>query len=335
MTMHDLTVIGAGPAGLSAAKEARLLGLSFIVLERGVAADTVYRYPLGTILFSTSNEVELEPGSLPSDRKPTREEVLAHYNQVAFKKSPDVRCGQQVVDIAGTKRGMEVRTRNACYLSRAVLAAIGGFGKERRLNIPGESPERVSYRFSDPAPFKKKMVMIIGGGNSAAEAAVSFCRAGANVTLSTRAENLYSAPSPESGAAAIKPWVREPLDRAAAEGLIRIYTGCEVAEIGPDSALIKTSEGASERIECDHIFALIGADPDTSLLESAGARIAGDGRPVYNPLTNETTLSGLFVAGHLTREKHIKSAIESARKTVRAIAGGLREGGFSYGRAQG
>ena len=333
--MHDLLVIGAGPAGITAAREAKLQSISCVVLERGVVADTVYRYPLATVLFSTSNEVEIEQGALPAERKPTREEVLAHYNDVARREELSMRCGQEAVGIVRTTDGFDVRTAAGCYASRTVLAAVGGFGRVRRLGVPGETPDRVSYRLVDPRPYRASRILVVGGGNSAAEAALSLSHAGAVVTMCVRAASLDRNPDSKSTSAAIKQWVREPLERAAAEGLIRILTGAEVARIDAGSALVRDRAGSFQTIRCGHVFAMIGADPDTRILEEAGARVAGDGRPVYNPLTNETTVGGLFVAGHLTRERHIRNAVESARNVVRTIAARLREGRIGYGCAQG
>ena len=333
--MHDLVVIGAGPAGIAAAREARLQSVSCVVLERGVVADTVYRYPLATVLFSTSNEVEIERGALPSERKPTREEVLAHYNHVARREELGIRCGQEAVRIVKTAGGFNVKARDACYTGRTVLAAVGGFGRVRRLGVPGETPDRVSYRLIDPRAYQAARLLVVGGGNSAAEAALALSRVGATVTMCVRAASLDRKPDGKSTTAAIKQWVREPLERAAAEGLIRILTGAEVARVDAGSAVVRRVADSFQTIQCDHVFAMIGADPDTSLLEGAGASIARDGRPVYNPLTNETTVGGLFVAGHLTRERHIRNAVESARSVVRHIAAGPREGSRGYGCAQG
>ncbi|HKP14195.1 MAG TPA: NAD(P)-binding domain-containing protein [Blastocatellia bacterium] len=323
--MHDLIIIGSGPAGLSAALAAKRHQLDCLILERGVIGDTVYHYPIARPLFSTSNEVELELGALPRDRKPTREEVLAHYARLVIREQLDLRTGEGVETIARVGDGFLVRTAVNVYRSRAVLVATGGFGRQRRLNVTGECPERVSYRFSEAHPFATKRVLVVGGGNSAAEAALFMLDAAAHVTLAIRRYAL-DAPS-RMNAAKIKPWVREPLERAQAEGRLRILTSSEIVEILPESALLHVLEDESPRlieVPCDHIFALIGADPDVRLLEGAGAEIAADGRPVYSD-EFETTVPGLFVAGHLTRELHMKKAIEVGAAVIQYIAECLLE----------
>jgi thioredoxin reductase (NADPH) len=323
--MYDLIIVGSGPAGLSAALAARHHQLDCLILERGVIGETVYHFPIARPLFSTSNEVELEAGALPQDRKPTREEVLAHYARLVIRERLDVHTGEAVESIARAGEGLVVRTAANVYRSRAVLVAIGGFGRQRKLNVAGECPERISYQFSEAHPFATKRVLVVGGGNSAAEAALFLLDAGAHVTLAIRRRAL-DAPSSMS-AAKIKPWVREPLERAQAAGWLDILTSSEVVEILPTSALLQVTDDetpALVNVPCDHIFALIGADPDVSLLAEAGAEIAADGRPVYSD-EFETTVPGLFVAGHLTRELHMKKALEVGTAVVKYITERLLE----------
>ncbi|MFP5262694.1 MAG: NAD(P)-binding domain-containing protein [Blastocatellia bacterium] len=327
--MHDLIIVGGGPAGLSAALYAKRRGLDYLVLERGAIADTIYHYPIARRLFSTSNEVELEQSALPRGAKPTREEVLAHYTKLLRREQVAINTGEDVRRVARTGRSFLVETNEGRYEGRTVLLAIGGFGIQRKLGVAGESESRVSYQFVEAHPYAMKRVLVVGGGNSAAEAALYLSEAGAGVTLSIRRrsldqmvdyDNIGTAAS--KTAAKIKPWVREPLERAVAEGLIDIILASEVAEIRPRSVLLRVMSGEGAEIieiECHHVFALIGADPDLRLLQQAGAEIAADGRPVYTR-EFETTVPGLYVAGHLTRELHMKNAIETGRKVVDHIA---------------
>jgi thioredoxin reductase (NADPH) len=324
--MYDLIIVGSGPSGLSAALSAERHGLDYLVLERGVIANTIYNYPVARPLFSTSNEVELEPGALPNESKPTREQVLTHYAQLVSRNRINIHTGEDVQQIERVGEGFHVITGSNQYRAYAVLVATGGFGRQRKLNVPGEDTSRVSYRFIDAHPYATKTVLVVGGGNSAAEAALFLAEVGANVTLSIR-RGVAQAAGRESSYIAlpeqIKPWVRKPLEAAANEGVIKIFTSSEVVEICPRSAILRIARDQKSdivEIECDHIFALIGADPDTRLLEEAGAEIAADGRPVYDSQTCETTVQGLYVAGHITREMHIENAIKFAQQVVSNVA---------------
>jgi thioredoxin reductase (NADPH) len=328
-TMYDLIIVGSGPAGLSAALYAKRRGLDYLVLERGLIADTIYQYPLARPLFSTSNEVELEQGALRRDVKPTREEVLAHYTNLLKREYITINTGEDVQRVIHTGENFLVETNTGKYEARTVLLAIGGFGIHRKLNVAGETESRVSYRFIEAHPYAMKRVLVVGGGNSAAEAALFLSEAGADVTFSIRRSSLDGmvdydniGTSATKTSAKIKPWVRGPLERAASEGVIDIILASEIVEIRPDTVLLRVTRDEQAEIiemECDHIFALIGADPDVRLLQQAGAEIALDGRPVYTD-EFETTVPGLYVAGHLTRELHMKNAIDTGRKVVDHIA---------------
>jgi thioredoxin reductase (NADPH) len=327
--MYDLIIVGSGPAGLSAALYAIRRGLRYLVLERGVIADTVYHYPIARALFSTSDEVELERGGLPGDTKPTREQVLAHYVRLIKREHINVHTGEGVRRISRKRELFLIETNVGRYEASTVLLATGGFGHHRKLNVEGENEGRVSYQFIEAHPYALKRVLVVGSGNSAAEAALFLAEAGADVIFSIRHDTLGGTVDTDNvgisqagRTAKIKPWVREPLERAASEGLIDIILNSEVTEIRPGTALLRVSradKSHSIEVRCDHIFALIGADPDVSLLQQAGAEIASDGRPVYT-VKFETTVPGLYVAGHLSRELHMKNAIETGRKVIDHIA---------------
>ncbi len=329
--MYDLVIVGSGPSGLAAALAAKRRGLGYIALERGAIADTIYHYPLAKPLFSSSQEVELEADALPRNAKPTREQVLRHYNDVAVREGLNIKTGEEVRLITPTDRGFIVETDQSLHRSLTVLVAVGGFGRQRKLNVAGEDDRRVSYRFSEAQPFAGKRVLVVGGGNSAAESALFLAEAGASVTLSIRRSALDTDEEVEekpTARARIKPWVIEPLNRAIGEGAIRLIARSEVTEIRPHAALLRVRRGSEIDLvetECDHIFALIGADPDTRLLAEAGALIDEDGRPVYDPSTYETSVEGMYVAGHITRELHMKNALAIAKRVAERIASQIVE----------
>src|SRR5262249_50526479 len=272
--MYDLLIIGSGPAGLSAALAAARKGLDYLVLERAILADTVYRFPVAKKLFSTGNELELKPGTFPEGFRPTREELLVHYLETARDSGLEILTGIEVLDIVPVGDSFKVRSWTDEFHARAVLVAVGGFGVQRKLSVPGENDQRVRYQFQEPYPYALKRILVVGGGNSAAEAAIDLADFAAGVTLSVRRDRLDLAPTAPGGAP-IKQWVLRPLRAAVQEGKINLICGSRVVEIAAETAILamdhEAGDGDVQEVPCDHIFALIGADPETALLRNAGA----------------------------------------------------------------
>ena len=316
----DLLIVGAGPAGLSAAHAAAECSLDYLALEREGVAQTIRDYPLGKPLHSPAQDVEMLWGELPGSdpRFAGREEVLAHYD--AFAAELKLRCGERVVSLERSKVGFRARTAHACYEARRVLLASGGFGVARRLGVPGECAARVSYRFHDARPYAGQQIVVIGGGNSAAEAALWLHEAGAQVTLSLRRPSFAPRCGTHDEFTSVKAYNIERLKALARSGRIAVLFSSEATCVSAQAVHFRVPEG-SLAVPCRQVFALLGADPDVGLLRAIGADIAADGRPVYHPETFETTVPGLYVAGHLTRALHLRRAIDLPRRTVRMIAG--------------
>jgi len=191
----DLIIIGAGPAGLSAAEVANREGLTYLVIEQGTIADTIRQYPVGRTMFSTPNEVEMNEGTLkPVREKPTREELLSHYIHFVLDHDLRVNTSEEVVDVAGNDNdGFIVRTDRDEYRAARVLFAIGAMAKPRRLNVPGEELAKVHHRFVEPYPYVRKDALVVGGGNSAAEAALFLSEEGARTTMAIWREDWRTA----------------------------------------------------------------------------------------------------------------------------------------------
>jgi thioredoxin reductase (NADPH) len=322
----DLLIIGAGPAGLSAADASAREGLDYLVVEKGLIADTVYHYPIGLTVFSTTNELELREGALrPCREKPTREELLSYYVRFALEQNLRINTEEEVTRIERLgAEGFLVRTTRGSYEAARVLVCTGAMAHPRRLNVPGEDLPKVRHRFVEPFPYVRKDVLVVGGGNSAAEAALFLSEGGARPTLAiwpTDWENR----DPKMGC--IKHWVRGPLEREIAEGRLRLFLFSEVEEVGETYVKIKDAGGASHTLPNDAVFVLIGSDADLRLLREVGVRTEKSGFtevPVYDPETFETDVPGLYVAGHFTNSRHIKEAIAVPRRIVPLIAQSLR-----------
>lgn len=321
-------IIGAGPAGLSAADAAAREGLNYLVIEKGLIADTIYRYPIGRTVFSTPEELELREKTLrPCRDKPTREELLSHYVRFALEERLRLHTEEGVEAIErddDAPKSFLVRTTRAVYRAARVLVATGAMAHSRRLNVAGEDLPKVGHRFIEPYPYVCKDALVVGGGNSAAEAALFLSEEGAHTTLAIwRAD--WEQRDPKMNA--IKHWVRTPLERELAEGRLQLLFFTELAEITEREVRLRTEDGALRTIPNDAVFILIGSDADHTLLRRAGVEFITAGLaevPVYNPDTHETNVPGLYVAGHFTHERHIKQAIAVPRHIVPLIAQSLR-----------
>jgi bacillithiol disulfide reductase len=330
----DLLIIGAGPAGLSAADAAAREGLSYVVIEKGTIANTIRQYPVGRTMFSTPNELEMREGSLhPIREKPTREELLSHYIHFVLDHDLKINTAEEVFNVSGnfddgfivgTRLSLNPQQQERTYHARTILFAIGAMEFPRCLNVPGEDLPKVHHQFVEPYPYVRKEALVVGGGNSAAEAALFLSEEGARTTMAIWRDDWENR-DPKAGA--MKHWVRSPLEREIAEGRLRVILYKHIDEITDESVRMTTDEGESLTIPNDVVFVLVGSDADLTLLKNLGVKTE-PGKltevPVYDPETFETNVPGIFVAGHFTHSRHIKAAIDVPRKIVPLLAGKLR-----------
>ena len=321
----DLLIIGAGPAGLSAADAAASEGLNYLVIEKGTIANTIRQYPVGRTMFSTPNELEMREGSLrPVREKPTREELLSHYIHFVLDRDLRINTAEEVIDVEPDGDIFIVRTERTdaqeTYRARSVLFAMGAMEYPRHLNIPGEDLPKVHHRFVEPYAYIRRDALVIGGGNSAAEAALFLSEEGARTTMAIWREDWENR-DPKAGA--MKHWVRTPLEREIAEGRLRVILYKHIDEITDGDVRLTTEDGESMTIANDVVFVLIGSDADLTMLKKLGVRTESGKLtqvPVYDPETFETNVSGIYVAGHFTHARHIKAAIDVPRKIVPLLA---------------
>jgi thioredoxin reductase (NADPH) len=321
----DLIIIGAGPAGLSAAQVAAQEDLNYLVIEKGTIADTIRQYPVGRTLFSTPNELEMFEGSLqPCREKPTREELLSHYIHFVLDHDLKINTGEAVVECEQAAEGFLVRTTKAEYHTARILFAIGAMAHPRNLNIPGEELSKVHHLFVEPYPYVRRDALVVGGGNSAAEAALFLSEEGARTTMAIWREDWENR-DPKAGA--MKHWVRQPLDREVTAGRLHVILYKEINTITERDVTLTSEEGETLTIANDVVFVLIGSDADLTLLKKLGVQTESGKLtevPVYDPETFETNVRGIYVAGHFTHQRHIKAAIDVPRRVVPLIAQSLR-----------
>ena len=320
--MLDLLIIGAGPAGLSAAEAAQQAGLAYLVIEKGTIANTIRQYPVGRTMFSTPNEVEMHEGTLkPVREKPTREEMLSHYIHFVLDLDLRINTAETVVSAGGNiDEGFVVKTNVSEYRARRLLFAIGAMEHPRRLNVPGEELPKVHHLFVDPYAYVRKEALVVGGGNSAAEAALFLSEEGARTTLAIWREDWENR-DPKAGA--MKHWVRTPLEAEIEAGRLKVVLYKHVDEIRETEVILTTETGESMTLPNDVVFVLVGSDADLTLLKQLGVKTEAGKLaevPVYNPETFQTNVRGIYVAGHFTHARHIKAAIDVPRRIVPLIA---------------
>lgn len=320
--MYDLIIIGAGPAGIAAAYEAQNAGLDYLVIEKGLIGNTIYNYPVGLTVFSTTNELEFNEGDLkPAREKPTREELLSYYVRFVLDNEISILTETPVLDVRGEKsqRAFEVVSTKGHFFSRNVLFAIGAMDYPRKLNVPGEDLPHVFDLFRETYPWVKKKALIVGGGNSAGEAALFLAQEGADTTLAIFRDD-WENNDPKQGC--MKYWVKQPLEQELNEHCLNLFFLGKVIEIREKEVELESENGERVVIESDVVFVLIGSDADLSLMKGLGVATE-QGKygevPVYDPATFETNIPGIYVAGHFTNQRHIKGAIDGGKAAVGGI----------------
>lgn len=324
--MLDLIIIGAGPAGLSAAEAAAREGLNYLVIEKGTIANTIRQYPVGRTMFSTPNEVEMRENTLkPVREKPTREEMLSHYIHFVLNLDLRINTAEKVLNVTGNiNEGFVVKTDLTQYKAARVLFAIGAMERPRRLNVPGEDLPKAHHLFVEPYAYVRKDALVVGGGNSAAEAALFLSEEGARTTLAIWREDWENR-DPKAGA--MKHWVRTPLEAEIDAGRLKVILYKQVDEITETEVTLTTETGESLTLKNDVVFVLVGSDADLTLLKQLGVKTQLGKLtevPVYDSETFETNVRGIYVAGHFTHARHIKAAIDVPRQIVPLIARDLQ-----------
>ncbi len=310
--MYDLIIIGAGPAGLAAGIAAQEKELSYIILEKGSAVNSIRRFPTNMTFFSTPELLEI--GGLPfisSDIRPTRIEAIKYYQRVIEYYDVPIQYDERVIDLEKRDDLFTIYTDKSMYAAQNVVLATGYFDNPNPYNVPGAAQPKVSKYYDEPYRFFRRNVAVVGGSNSAAIAALELYRSRAHVTLIHRGEKLRDG---------IKYWIKPDIENRIKNGEITAYFKTVVKEIKKDSLILKNDKGEFE-IPNDFVYVLIGFTPEFHLLKSAGVKIDPDnGEPVHYPDTMETNVRGLFVAGSIAAgSNNNRIFIENGREHGRLI----------------
>lgn len=322
--IFDLLIVGAGPSGLAAAVAAGKAGLRYAVVEKGALVNSIFHFPRNMVFFTTPELLEI--GGLPFTtpyEKPTRWEALRYYRRVADACQIPLLLGEEVLSIksarpeADRSPEFEVATRlsggaQRVHRARFVLLASGYYDHPNLLDVPGEGLPHVHHYYSEPHAYYRKNVVVVGGKNSAAIAALELLRGGSMVTLVHRRDRLSDS---------IKYWIRPDIDNRIKEGSIRAIFESRVVRIEPNSVVLDTP-GGQENVPVDAVFLMTGYHPDARLMSEAGVRMNEDTMaPEHDPATMETNVAGLFVAGSIVSGRDTnKTFIENGRSHGEVIA---------------
>ena len=320
----DLAVVGAGPCGIAVGAAAKQAGLGAVLFDRGCITSSLTLYPYYMTFFSTAEKLEVGgvPFTIP-DPKPSRREALAYYRHVVRHFQMDVRQYQEVVEVSRCADGFELGTLTSAgaeetFSARAVVIATGGFDHPNALGVEGEELPKVLHYYREPYPFFDQDVLVVGGGNSAVEAALELFRNGVRVTM------VHFQDAIDRG---VKPWVVPDIKNRLEMGEIPVYWKHRVAEVRPGSVVLRAEgTGALTEIRNDWVLALTGWCADTALLRSLGVSVDPlSGIPAHDPVTMETNVSGVYVAGVLAAGHDAnKIFIENGREHGARIVSSLR-----------
>jgi len=318
----DVLVIGAGPTGLACAIEAQKIGLKVIVLDKGCLVNSLFHYPAGMIFFTTPELLEI--GDIPfttAQQKPTREEALEYYRKVTEHYDLDIRQYEWVKTVMGEDGNFSITATDRAgrphdYRTRKVIASTGYYDLANQLGLPGEDLPKVSHYYAEAHPYYDTDVLVIGGKNSAAIAALDLWRHGARVTLVYRGTQLHRH---------VKYWIKPDLENRIKNGDIAAYFDSRVQEIGVDHVVIVTPRGPI-RLKNDFVLALIGYHPDYDFLRSMGIELSEEQcRPVCDPVSLESNVPGIYVAGVIVAGSSTNEIfIENGRFHGKQIADDLK-----------
>ena len=320
--IFDLLVVGAGPTGLACGIEAQRAGFRTVLVDKGCVCNSLFHYPSHLTFFTTSELLEIGDIPFPSpNAKPTRNEALQYYRQVAAHYRLDVRQYHRVDRVSGSDGAFDVQLvdrydRPSVLRARKLVIATGYYDLPNMMSIPGEELSKVHHYYDDPHPYFGLDVVVIGGKNSAAIAALELWRHGARVTLVHRATEIHRH---------VKYWIKPDIENRIKNGEIKGYFGSRVVAITPDTVEIETPDGPVT-LRNDFVFAMTGYHPDFTFLKELGVRFEGpDHRPLCDAETLESNVAGIYlagviVAGSRTNEIFIENGRFHGRQIARALA---------------
>ncbi len=290
MEILDILIIGGGPIGLNCALEAKKNNLSYLIIEKGTIVNSLYNYPLYMRFFSTAEKLEIDGIPFISTApKPGRHEALEYYQGIARQRNVNIHLYEKVEKILKKNEIFTVETTKGKYAAKNVIISTGFYDIPNLMNIPGENLPKVKHYYTEPYPYARQKVVVVGSSNSAVDAALETYRKGADVTMIIRHSEISKS---------VKYWVKPDIENRIAEGSIKAHFNSELIEIKENSVIFRDENGKIQEIDNDFVLAMTGYLLDFDFLRNSGIELQGEClNPLYNPETMETNIPNLYLAG--------------------------------------
>ncbi len=308
MELYDVIIIGAGPCGLACAIEAQDQKLDYLIVDKGSITESIRRYPVNMLFFSTSENIEI--GKVPfvsMGTRPTRSEALKYYRKVVNHFDLNIKLFTRITDVKKEGEVFSLTTVNDTLKAKKIIISTGYYDVPRYLKIRGETMPHVSHYYDEAFRYSKMKAVVVGGANSAIETALDLYRNDVDVTI----VHLYDTLDPRA-----KYWIVPDLENRIKKNEVKAYFKYKVIEIYEKSIMIENlDDGVKKRIDADFVFLMTGYRPDAHFLKKVGITLEGENLiPKLNPDTFESNVEGIYLAGSIIGgEETAKIFIENGR----------------------
>lgn len=308
MELYDVIIIGAGPCGLACGIEAQKNNLDYIIVDKGNITESIRRYPVNMLFFSTSENIEI--GNVPfvsMGTRPTRSEALKYYRKVVNHFDLNMKLFTRVDNVKKEGRVFILKTQNETLKAKKVIISTGYYDVPRYLEIPGETMPHVSHYYDEAFRYSKMKAVVVGGANSAIETTLDLYRNDVDVTIVHLLDTLDKR---------AKYWIVPDLENRIKKNEVKAHFKHKVVEIYEKSIVIENlDDGSRNRIDADFVFLMTGYRPDAHFLRKVGITLEGENLiPKINPKSYESNVKGIYLGGSIIGgEETAKVFIENGR----------------------